>query len=221
MLSIKVHNFIIRCIAKFIRSKVIRRKFVDFFMDNRDHQYYNHAYDMGENIGRHSYMGEGCCVYDPNTKIGSFCTIAHNVLIGAGQHPLNFLSVHPFQYSNNFVKHKKNIDKPFLSYSPVEVGNDVWIGSNVVIMDRIRIGDGAVIGSNAVVTKDIPPYAIAVGIPAKVVRYRFDQEIINELLQIKWWRFDDSQLAGLPFDDIESCINQLRKINGEIEFKSK
>jgi len=169
---------------------------------------------MGPNIGRHSYLGEGCLVYHPNTKIGSFCAIAHNVLIEAGQHPLNYLSVHPFQYTNNSIRNVNNI-KSFQSYIPVEIGNDVWIGCNVAIMDGIKIGDGAVIGSNAVVTKDIPPYAIVVGVPAKVIRYRFDQEQIMELLELKWWDLDDRHLTNLPFDDIDGCIKQLKKFIGK------
>ena len=79
-------------------------------------------------------------------------------------------------------------------------------------MDGITIGDGAIIGSNAVVTKDIPPYAIAVGVPAKVIKYRFDSETIQSLLELKWWDLDDDIIAQLPFDDIHLCIEQLTKL---------
>ncbi len=210
-MGIKLYNPVIKIISRCIRPLSNRRKFLDMFLDKCDREYFNHAYDMGVNIGKHSYMGEGCWVYDRNTRIGSFCAIAHNVLIGAGQHPLGFLSVHPFQYTNNFIRHKQSTSS-FESYRPVTIGNDVWIGYNVAIMDGLKIGDGAVIGSNAVVTKDIPPYAIAVGVPAKVIRYRFDEQIISELLDIKWWYLDDRYLTNLPFDDIVECIKQLKKI---------
>lgn len=93
-----------------------------------------------------------------------------NVAIGPSQHPLHFLSTHPFQYIERENLTNKNLVE-FQHNPPVEIGNDVWIGANVVIMDGLKIGDGAVIGANAVVTKNIPPYAIAVGIPAKVIKY--------------------------------------------------
>ena len=85
----------------------------------------------------------------------------------------------------------KTIDLPSL---PIKIGNDVWIGVEAMILDGVTIGDGAVIGARTVVTKDIPPYAIAVGVPAKIVKYRFEQEVINRLLEIKWWDFSDDKI---------------------------
>lgn len=207
----KVYNFVIKVISRLIPSLSNRRKFLDIFHDKSFDDYSNHAYDMGKNIGKHSYMGEGCWVYDKSTTIGNFCAISHNVLIGAGQHPLDFMSVHPFQYTNNYIGNTFPSCR-FNSYRPVVIGNDVWIGYNVVIMDGVIIGDGAVIGSNAVVTRDIPAYAIAVGVPAKVVRYRFDEKIIGDFLDIEWWNLDEKYLVNLPYDDVVECINQLKKV---------
>lgn len=206
-----MQNLFVRAIAKLIPSRSTRRKFTDFFLDKSGDQFFNHAYDMGGRLGRHSYMGEGCWVYHPDTAIGSFCAIAHNVLIGAGQHPLTYLSIHPFQYTTTFGVQGRS-GTTFNSYASVTIGHDVWIGGNVVIMDGVSIGNGAVIGSNAVVTRDVPPYAIALGVPARVIRYRFDEAVIRDLQALRWWDLDDKQLADLPFSDVARCISELKAI---------
>ena len=90
------------------------------------------------------------------------------------------------------------------------IGNDVWIGMDTTIMPGIKIGDGAVIGANAVVTHDIPPYAIVAGIPAKVIKYRFADEIINELLELQWWNLDENLLKELPLN-LHDCIKTLKE----------
>ena len=97
----------------------------------------------------------------------------------------------------------------FDTQKPVFIGNDVWIGLNVVVMDGVSIGDGAVIGAGAVVTKDIPPYAIAVGVPAKVIKYRFSEDIIHRLLKTRWYDQPDEVIKKLPFDNIEKCLEIL------------
>ena len=92
---------------------------------------------------------------------------------------------------------------------PVTIGHDVWIGLNAVIMDGVTIGDGAVVGTNAVVTKDVPPYAIAVGLPAKVLRYRFDENTIARLQKSRWFDRDIAFIKQLPMGDIERCLQIL------------
>tara|TARA_A100001035_G_scaffold119871_1_gene94204 strand:- start:6206 stop:6826 length:621 start_codon:yes stop_codon:yes gene_type:complete len=123
-----------------------------------------------------------------NTTIGKYCSIAKRVSVGLGFHPINFISTSPIFYSpqnpvlNSFVKEIK-----FNDFKNVKIGNDVWIGANVVIIDGVTIGDGAIIGANSVISKDIDPYSIVGGVPAKHIKYRFSSEIIKKLLKIKWW----------------------------------
>lgn len=165
-------------------------------------------------MGRHSYVGKGFIRAHKQTSIGAFCSIGTNVAMGPSQHPITWLSTSPFMYKTNkkIVKSQKLMD---WSYEPVVCGNDVWIGNNVIVQDGVKIGDGAIIGSNAVVTHDVPAYAIVVGCPGRVIRYRFSEEVIGQLLDLKWWDLSDEQIAKLPFDNIEKCIELLKKIRAE------
>ena len=149
-------------------------------------------------IGYGSYIGADTKL--PNTVIGRYCSISWNVQLIAGQHPTKlFVSTHPAFFSNlrqagftyvseNIFDEYKFVDnqKRFL----LKIGNDVWIGANTTILEGVSIGDGAIIGAGSVVTKDIPPYAIAGGNPAKVIRYRFTEDEIKFLLEYQWWNKD-------------------------------
>ena len=136
-------------------------------------------------VGEYSSVGRYAkIVY---TEIGKFCAISWDVTINAVSHPYSNLSISAFPYVpyvGDFVKER--IQK----YSEVKINNDVWIGANAVIMPGVKIGNGAVIGAGSVVTKNVPDYAIVVGVPAKVIKYRFSEEIIKELLELKWWDWD-------------------------------
>lgn len=122
-----------------------------------------------------------------HTKIGKYCAISWDTTINAISHPYNHLTISAFPYVprvGNFVKKRKQ------TYKEVIIKNDVWIGANSVIMPGVTIGNGAIIGAGAVVTKDVPDYAIVVGVPAKIVKYRFEEDIIKRLLELKWWDLD-------------------------------
>lgn len=135
----------------------------------------------GGYLGDYSYLGEYCSV--PNAYIGKYCSIGMRCSIGGWQHDYTKKSTSPRIYRE--ILNKGYIDQKL----QVIIGNDVWIGDNAVIL-KGTIGDGAVIGAGAVVTKDVPPYAIVAGNPAKIIKYRFSQERIEELLMEKWWEKD-------------------------------
>lgn len=149
--------------------------------------------------------------------IGSYCSISPEVKICLGIHPSsNFVSSHPIFYSPSFIKIKGFADKEYVrQYIPVTIGNDVWIGYRAIIKDGVTIGDGAIIGAGAVVTKDVLPYSIVGGVPARHIRYRFPPEEILFLLKIKWWEKDDKWIAKnwKYFHDIKEFKKLIEKEN--------
>ena len=169
-------------------------------------------------LGRSSYIHHTSSIRDSRTRIGKFCSIAPHVSIGTTSHPLQYLSSSPVFYMDVFSSPRYGLVMPDdrkvkYSYSkPVVVGNDVWIGLNAVIMDGVTIGDGAVIGAGAIVTKDVPPYAVALGIPARVTRYRFDEKTVERLLRTRWWDQPDEVIASLPADDVGKCLDILENL---------
>ena len=145
-------------------------------------------------IGRGSYgnpkiftWGEGATL-----KIGSFCSIAGGVQIFlGGEHRVDWVTTYPF---NVLWEEGRDIPGHPKTKGDVKIGNDVWIGKEAVIMSGLNIGDGAVIGARAVVTKDVSPYVIVAGNPAKIIKKRFDDETVRRLLEIKWWLWEDSKI---------------------------
>ncbi len=135
------------------------------------------------------YIANNTKIY--NAKIGKFCSIGSNVQIGLGKHPTNMVSTFPAFYSPKAQCQISFTSKnQFIEEETIHIGNDVWIGNNVIILDGVNIGDGAIIAAGAVVTKNVDPYGIYGGIPAKLIRFRFTKEQIRQLLDIMWWNDD-------------------------------
>jgi acetyltransferase-like isoleucine patch superfamily enzyme len=150
---------------------------------------------INSNIGRYSYIGTGCFIN--NAQIGHYCSIAWDCNIGLASHTMSNISTSPiFTERHNGTGYSWSsitIDnKPPL----VSIGNDVWIGTKVIILSGVSVGDGAVIAAGSIVTKNVSPYTIVGGVPAKFIRLRFDKEIINSLLTSKWWDKSDSELKS-------------------------
>ncbi|WP_312837871.1 CatB-related O-acetyltransferase [Atlantibacter hermannii] len=178
----------------------------------------NTIFHTGTTIGAYTYM-RGGDIYSLK-KIGRFCSLAPGFNIGASNHPTNFLSTHPFQYGASGFSywHKfRDFDHNGLTMPPEAVkeapiiGNDVWLGGGVTICKGVSIGDGAVVAAGSVVTKDVPPYAIVGGVPAKIIKFRFSDEIIRELISLKWWNFEPVSMKGVSFDKVEDAINEIKK----------
>lgn len=170
-------------------------------------------------VGAFTYLNSGVAV--SCQSIGRYCSIAGKTRIGEHQHPVEWLSSNPFQYNrarfafSTVARHYRPLNPAaspnnFRKPAP-RIGNDVWLGSQVAVLRGTTIGDGAIVASGAVVTKDVPPYAIVGGIPATLIRYRFDEQTIERLQELRWWRFTPDQLDGVPFDDVHAAIEAIEK----------
>jgi len=157
----------------------------------------------------YSYVGKNAMI--SLTRIGKFCSIGPNFVCGYGIHPTSGISTAPMFYANNIsngitlCKESKIEERKLIT-----IKNDVWIGLNVTILDGVTIGNGAIVAAGAVVTKNIPDYAIYGGVPAKLIKYRFNKEQIVSLLKIKWWNFEFEKLSEVEksFFDIDGFIKK-------------
>lgn len=158
-------------------------------------------------IGRHSYTGKVYNTFNVQVSIGDFTSIANGLTVigSTGQHgPVaNRKAVSTFPLFKLSPKYPAGKGK-----GPIVIGNDVWIGTNVILLDGITIGDGAIIGAGAVIAKNVPPYAVAVGNPFVVKKYRFEPGIITKLQEIKWWNWPDAKIVENIelFSDIEKFV---------------
>lgn len=146
-------------------------------------------------MGKHSFCGYNCDIN--HTEIGSFCSIANGVVIGGGMHPISWVSTSPVFYEGRDSVKKKYATHKRTVILKTTIGHDVWIGQNVLIKQGITIGTGAVVGMGSVVTKDVAPYSIVGGVPAKIIKKRFSEPMIYQLLESGWWDFSDEKLTKL------------------------
>lgn len=197
----------------YIYAKIIRKIRGKAIINSNIHHtavVYSGSQIVNSQLGRYSYCGCDCEIN--NTDIGSFCSISHRVYIGGAEHPINWVSTSPvFENVRHSGPSKRfsQFDVPLPKRTVI--GNDVWIGYGATIKQGVQIGHGAIIGSKALVTKDIPPYAIVGGIPAKVIKYRFEKEIIDGLLLTKWWNLPDEEIQKYShlIKDPKAFISQL------------
>lgn len=162
-------------------------------------------------VGAFSYIVPGA--RPENCTIGRHCSIATGVLVMGTDHPTDRVSTSTWSYGGNLsriVKEDFGVDVRQDSNIPAsrktDIGHDVWIGQNALLKGGIHIGTGAVVGANAVVTKDVPPYGVAVGNPARVVKYRFEEELAGRLADTQWWNLRPDQLAGLDMRHVEDFV---------------
>lgn len=170
---------------------------------------------INSTLGAFSYIQKNSEIV--NTKIDKFCSIASNVTIGLANHPTNLVSTNPTFYDNTqplMFTFAKGIEYESLS-EVTTIESDVWIGQNAMIKSGVTIGVGAVVGAGAVVTKDVEPYSIVAGVPAKHIKYRFEKDIRERLLASKWWEFDEKKLTILApyFNQPEIFLEKLKEFH--------
>ena len=176
-------------------------------------KYYSRLKDYSEihnsTLGEYSYISQYSIVN--KTKIAKFSSIANGVYIGLWEHN-RAVSTHSFylyEHSGNFVEGYTNYDRDDIE---TYIGHDVWIGANAVVMKGVSVGDGAIVGASAVVTKDVPPYAIVVGNPARVIKYRYKESDIQWLLELEWWNFSREKIKELVEKNVFNDFKLFKKL---------
>ncbi len=180
--------------------------------------YLNKNTQIGPDAIVGKYFGMNESGFIARASIGNFCSFGARTSVNPFNHPADWLSIHEFQYhpkSFDWVEEYNGIER--LTRTPdmfetVTIGHDVWMGHNVNVLPGVSVGDGAIIGAGSVVTKDVPPFAIAVGIPATIKKFRFSDKIIERLMRVKWWDLDLGDLSGLPYRNVERCLDLLEEI---------
>lgn len=211
--------------ARFYRSKLLQRENRAKNLkigsmsnaQNCEFGIYNSLCDnvaIGETeLGDFTYIADNTTIF--KAKIGKFCSIGPDCKVGLGKHPSHtFVSTHPIFFSNLKQAQISFADKNYFQESEeITIGNDVWLGANVIVVDGVDIADGVIVAAGSVVTKNIPPYAVVGGVPAKIIKYRFEKDEIEKLLELQWWDMDREylKLNFKKFHNIEIFLNAHNK----------
>ena len=179
--------------------------------------YLNRNTQIGPGADIGAWFGMNADGFVARAKIGRYCAFGARTSINPFNHPADWLSIHEFQYhprSFDWVPEWNEIER--LERTPdmferVTIGSDVWTGHNVNVMPGVNVGDGAIIAAGAVVTRDVPSFAIVAGVPATVRRMRFPERTIERLLRVRWWDMELRELSGLPFRDVERCLDLIEE----------
>lgn len=164
---------------------------------------------FASHMDKHSFCGYDCDIH--SADIGRFVSIANGVVIGGGHHPMEWVGMSPVFYRGRDSVKAKFSEHDREPVRRVRIGHDVWIGRSAIVLPGADIGHGAVVGAGAVVTKSVPPYAIVAGNPARLIRYRFSEAVVQRLLASAWWDLDEDLLHALGplIKDVEAFLNQL------------
>lgn len=205
----RIEHLISRIIKK-LRLRSLKNSYID-----KTSSIASGSQVINSSMNKHSFCGYDCIIVD--TEIGSFCSISDNCEIGRSGHTIDWVSTSPvFNKNKDQIKKKYSLHE-FNDNKKTIIGNDVWIGSRCLIKSGVKIGDGAVIGMGSVVTKDIPPYEIWGGNPAKYIKKRFSDHNIQELIKLEWWKLSDYTIEqnAIHIRDINLFIQNLKKSNFE------
>lgn len=193
-------------------SKLIKKLYIPAIKNSRIDQrskVCSGSHVVNTVLGKYSYIGNNCTII--HTEIGNYCSIADNCIIGGASHPIDWVSTSPIFHSGKNVLRKNFSNHKYNPYKKTIIENDVWIGNNCLIKSGVKISSGAIVGMGSIVTKDIGPYEIWAGVPARFIRKRFNDDVIEELLKTKWWDWEEKEIENFAqyFNDVNEFIFQV------------
>ena len=210
-----------KIIKKFLSNRIIMYIFKRIcgseFTSKMLRKTFKKYYQMEIGIGSYGCFKVGLNSNSP-IKIGSYCSFANNIQIIPGNHTIEYASTHPYFHSKRYGFDVPKVNKK--DNAITEIGNDVWIGADAIILPKCkRIGNGAIIGAGSVVVHDVEPYSIVAGNPAKIIRYRFDNDAILQLEKSKWWELSPDELSeAIPLcNDIDLFCSTIRDIRATLK----
>ena len=193
--SIRQSYIALKCLLKREKASLENQR----EMLDENYKFFSNVIKLNSKIAPNSYISDNTIIH--NSKVGKFCSIGPNCIIGYGNHPITRLSTSPVFYSKlrmfktDFYHENAN----YFGTQEVKIGNDVWIGSGVFIKNGIEIGNGAIIGANSTIIDNVPAYAVVVGSPGKIIKFRFSPAMIENLEKLAWWTWPDDVINKNSF----------------------